>query len=210
MLDFEVPYQTPRAIVPPVAPSIESSRLILRPATDADMPALFAVRCRPEVAVTNFPKEPFLSLEQTRKWWAAKVFTKPAAYIGRSFGFVIVDKAIPVTEEQVIGYVCIHVVEPSPEIGYSLLPESWGKGFATEALRMLLKMWWDLPRRSSGDDDRVEKIYASFYKTNPASQAVLAKCGFENVDEIHSEEMYLYVLAKPTSQDAGEELYHYI
>ncbi|KAJ5908127.1 hypothetical protein N7495_000809 [Penicillium taxi] len=211
-MDFELPSQSLRAVIPPVAPSIESSRLILRPATDSDIPALFAVRSRPEVAATNYPKEPFKTFKETREWWASKVFTEPAAAFGRSFSFVILDKSIPDTDEQVIGYVSINEVEPCPEIGYSLLPESWGKGFATEALRMMLKMWWDLPRRNWGDDDdnQAEKVYAIFEKINPGSRAVLTKCGFAN-ENFRSELLCVYGLARPAiSSDAGQELYHYI
>jgi RimJ/RimL family protein N-acetyltransferase len=45
-----LPQQPVYAIVPLSGPSIESDRLLLRPITDADAAALFAIRSRPEVA----------------------------------------------------------------------------------------------------------------------------------------------------------------
>lgn len=126
----------------------------------------------------------------------------PEDVIGRSFNYAIVEKSISEPEEQVIGYVSVNALVPSPEIGYSLLPKFWNKGYATEALSLLLKMWWDLPRRSSSDlvgsIEDVEKIYAICEKDNPGSSKVLKKCGFEIVKEIRFEidELYLWALER--------------
>ncbi|KAJ5947459.1 Acyl-CoA N-acyltransferase [Penicillium verhagenii] len=231
---------TPRepfyVVVPLSGPSIESDRLLLRPVEDNDAAALFAVRGRPEVAKTKYikirhdsftkfqltlpnshPKEPFQSIEQTKKWMASKIFTSPAMVMNCSFFYAIVDKSITDTERQVIGYMSINSVDPSPEIGYSILPESWGKGFATEALQMLLKMWWDLPRMEIDDMDRasgfVEKIYALCETCNPASGSVLRKCGFEVVKTMRfgTDELYLWSLKKSdfTHEEANKK-YRYV
>ncbi|KAJ5913296.1 N-acetyltransferase GNAT family [Penicillium tannophilum] len=218
MADDFFPRQPVYALVPPSGPSIESNRLLLRPVEDRDTAALFAVRARPEVAKTNHPKTPFQSIEQTKEWLSSKIFKAPASVIGRSFVYSIVDKSIPNTEEQVIGYMGINAVDPCPEIGYSLLPESWGKGFATEALRMMLKMWWDLPRMDLDDLDRasgfVEKVYALCEKDNLGSCAVLRKCGFDIVEEVRfgTDELYMWSLKKPEgSRDVGASVqYRYI
>lgn len=47
---MSLPKQPTYVIVPSPGPSIESDRLLLRPITDADAAALFAIRSRPEVA----------------------------------------------------------------------------------------------------------------------------------------------------------------
>ncbi|KAJ5759912.1 hypothetical protein N7520_007068 [Penicillium odoratum] len=205
-----LPRQPVYVQIPSPGPSIESNRLLLRPVEDRDTPALFAVRRRPEVAKTNHPKTPFQSIEQTKEWLSTKIFTEgPANIIGRSFVYAILDKSIPDTEEQVIGYMGINAVHPCPEIGYSLLPESWGKGFATESLQMMLKMWWDLPRRELDDLDRlhegVEKVYAICERNNYGSCAVLKKCGFEVVKEMQfgTDELYLWSLEKPAAKGNG-------
>jgi RimJ/RimL family protein N-acetyltransferase len=53
-MDDILPRQPISVIVPPVAPNIESDRLHLRPITDSDIPALFAIRSRPEVARSKY------------------------------------------------------------------------------------------------------------------------------------------------------------
>lgn len=125
--------------------------------------------------------------------------------IGRSFNYATLDKSIPEIQEQLIGYVSINTLDPSPEIGSSLLPESWNKGFATEALRMMLEMWWDLPTRSVESDDSrdgsVEKVYAICQEENLGSCGVLRKCKFEVVDEFcfGVDELLVWALEKPFS-----------
>jgi RimJ/RimL family protein N-acetyltransferase len=95
--------------------------------------------------------------------------------------------------------VSINEVDPCPEIGYSLLPESWGKGFATEALQLMLTVWWGLPRRSWGDDDEKERVFAISERGNLGSCAVLRKCGFAIEREVDFEEdgIFVWSLGKP-------------
>ncbi|QSS51870.1 N-acetyltransferase [Histoplasma capsulatum var. duboisii H88] len=193
---------------PTTLSSMESSRLLIRPIVDTDAPALFAIRSRPEVAEHNHPKEPFKSLEQTREWMTFKIYKDgPPDIVGRSFNFAILDKSIPDTQEQLIGYVSVNMVVPCPEIGYSLLPESWGKGYATEALQMMLKIWWDLPKRNDtesrggdgGDGKRADKAYAVCQAGNHASRKVLTKAGFEIAEEItyEGDDLLLFATERP-------------
>lgn len=56
------------------------------------------------------------------------------------------------------------------EIGYGLLPEYWGQGYATEALIAAVK--WAL------DQPGAERIEAETEPENTASQRVLVKAGF--------------------------------
>jgi|SRR5579871_1569820 len=58
-------------------------------------------------------------------------------------------------------------------LGYALSPEAWGKGFATEAARAMVKTGFALT-------DAVE-IFATVQVENLASRRVLEKCGFELV-----------------------------
>jgi [ribosomal protein S5]-alanine N-acetyltransferase len=57
---------------------------------------------------------------------------------------------------------------PETEIGYGLVAEAWGWGFATEALRALL----------AHTDEAGVRIRASVAPENARSLRVLAKCGF--------------------------------
>ncbi|OQD89714.1 hypothetical protein PENANT_c002G08735 [Penicillium antarcticum] len=198
-----LPQQPVYAIIPSQRPSIESDRLRLRPVTDADAPALFAVRSRWEVAQMNHPKIPFKSVEETRKWMSTKVFTQgPSDVIGRSFNYAILNKSIPESQEQIIGSVSINAVHPFPEIGYALLPEAWGNGYMTEALNLLLKMWWDLPRRTiegTQQPGEREKVFALCETQNVGSSGVLKKCSFKFVSEYRYEqdELIVWGLEKP-------------
>ncbi|OJD22967.1 hypothetical protein ACJ73_05681 [Blastomyces percursus] len=193
---------------PTTIPSVESSRLLLRPIVDSDAAALFAIRSRPEVAADNHPKEPFKSIEQTREWMTLKTYKQgPPGIVGRSFNFAILDKSIPETQERLIGYVSVNMIVPCPKIGYSLLPESWGKGYATEALQMMLKIWWDLPRRDateskggdSGNGGCADKIYAICQSGNHASRKVLKKAGFEIAQEVTygGDDLLLFATERP-------------
>ncbi|PGH12635.1 hypothetical protein AJ79_04133 [Helicocarpus griseus UAMH5409] len=228
-----LPYQPVYVDLSSSIPSIKGNRLFLRPVTDSDVAALFAIRSRPEVAksksaiflstpsrnpdqefcrenrlqkLTNYmpgsyPPTPFKSIEETREWMASKIFSQgPPDIIGRNFNLAVILLSSTIDEsqkqqekqqqQQLIGYVSINTLYPCPEIGYSFLPEYWGTGYATEALQLMLKLWWGFPRRSveRGAADswggNVEKVYAVCKKTNVASYRVLEKCGFEIVKEL--------------------------
>jgi len=61
--------------------------------------------------------------------------------------------------------------EPTPELGYWLGVEHWGKGYATEALHAVIDYAFaDLAH---------EALQAGARVTNPASRRVLEKCGFQ-------------------------------
>lgn len=57
------------------------------------------------------------------------------------------------------------------ELGYMIAPQAQGNGYATDAARRLARYGFE--------DRRLEKILANVYETNPASQRVLEKVGFE-------------------------------
>ncbi|KAJ5794012.1 hypothetical protein N7457_000611 [Penicillium paradoxum] len=201
---MELPQQPVYVLIPSSGPSIESKRLFLRPVADTDAAALFAVRSIPEVAAMNHPRTPFKSIAETRAWMATKAFTSgPPDVIGRSFNYAILDKSIPETKERVIGSLSINQVDPYPEIGYALHPGSWGKGHATEALQLLLKLWWGLPRRSyygeSAGPVEMEKVFAFCLKRNIGSSRVLEKCGFKVVSDFRHEEdeVFIFALNRP-------------
>jgi RimJ/RimL family protein N-acetyltransferase len=148
----------------------------------------------------SHPKTPFKSISQTREWVSSKIFTSGNSdVLGRSFNYAICDKSQ--AEQPLIGYVSINEVVPAPEIGYSLLPESWGKGLATEALQLMLKVWWGLPRRRWGDESEseIERVFAISERGNVGSCKVLRKCGFvvEKEVDFEGDELYVWSLRKP-------------
>ena len=64
------------------------------------------------------------------------------------------------------------------EIGYWIAKPFWGKGYATEAGRMILE--------AAQEHLGVKRIKASVYTDNPASLRVLEKLGFEKFGPIQS------------------------
>jgi RimJ/RimL family protein N-acetyltransferase len=56
------------------------------------------------------------------------------------------------------------------QLGYALLPNQWGKGYATELARAGLQYFWEHSRR--------DEIFAVTETPNVASQQVLLKAGF--------------------------------
>ena len=64
--------------------------------------------------------------------------------------------------------------EKDVEIGYALAPEMWGKGFASEAVRMVVDTIFALTPAM--------RILANSRDNNPASRRVLEKSGFAYVD----------------------------
>ena len=56
------------------------------------------------------------------------------------------------------------------EVGYSVLPEWQRRGYASEMVEVLVKHAFTF--------DRVERVTAQTTEANPASIAVLLRCGF--------------------------------
>lgn len=61
-------------------------------------------------------------------------------------------------------------------------PDFWGKGYATEAVRGVVEVWWGLPRvpvEDGRNENWEEKLYAATQRENIGSYRVLSKVGFE-------------------------------
>jgi RimJ/RimL family protein N-acetyltransferase len=90
---------------------------------------------------------------------------------------IIAESAIPATSHssRMVGIVGTFRSPPSDnkvaEAGYIFHPEAWGRGYATEALRQFLELFWEEKK----DLSVVEAITTL---DNNASQRVLEKCGF--------------------------------
>ena len=80
-----------------------------------------------------------------------------------------------------IGNLCFKGIEAgcNPEIGYGILEEYRGQGFATEAVRMVLKWVFSHPETKA--------VEAETDPDNAASQRVLMKCGFRPTGETGEE-----------------------
>lgn len=147
-------------------PCIETERLFLRVYKPEDLDALYAVRndsdvCQYFPAYYSPPSKEDLSegiVRHTRRWRET------------GFGeFAVIEKA----SEKLIGYCGLMYFDNTEEIEiyYGFPKKYWGRGFATEAARAVLKFAFD----------KVNPAYIVAV-TNPkniASQKVLEKIGLK-------------------------------
>lgn len=143
---------------------IETERLILRRMEMRDARDLFAYSCDEEVA-------------RYVLWEAQKNVSESRAYIkfmlrkyraGDPASWCIVRK----DENRVVGTIGYMWYQPennAAEVGYSLARDCWNQGYMTEALRAVL--------RYSFEKMAINRIEAQHEVGNPASGAVMRKCG---------------------------------
>ncbi|MDK2913602.1 MAG: [ribosomal protein S5]-alanine N-acetyltransferase [Thermococcaceae archaeon] len=87
------------------------------------------------------------------------------------------------SSESLVGFVGLHQIDMynrHAELGYFISKEFWGRGYATEAVRLALLYafnWLNL-----------RKVYARVYESNLASIRVLEKNGFVLSGRLHKHE----------------------
>jgi RimJ/RimL family protein N-acetyltransferase len=94
-------------------------------------------------------------------WYAVRTDVAPRALVGSG------------------GYMGPPDSEGTVEIGYSVLPEFRGQGFAGEIVQALVARAFSFPR--------VERVIAHTVTSNAASIAVLTKCGFRFAEATEGE-----------------------
>ncbi|KAF2271377.1 acyl-CoA N-acyltransferase [Westerdykella ornata] len=161
-----------------VSPSIaaQSERLLLRPLLLSDAPAVNLMRSDPEV-MKHTPIKPCNDVEKSKEWiqgchtrlncWNFCVELLPSC-----------PDPPPREGTRVIG---LMGAVRAPEIGYMFHRDYWGKGYATEALRVFLPLFF---AHYDGEDgtERFEYAEALTDTELVASQRVLAKAGFVYVE----------------------------
>ena len=138
---------------------IETQRLMLRPITQEDAPAVFAWASDPEVN-RYMPYPLHKSIEDTRAWIAT---ITPDML---EFGFYRKDNG------QLIGTGGVGKNEDGVHtLGYNLRRDAWGQGYATEAAQAMLA--WAYHRLGVRDFALTHAVL------NTASGNVARKCGFQ-------------------------------
>jgi RimJ/RimL family protein N-acetyltransferase len=147
---------------------LETDRLMLRRLTDANLDNLFALHNDPEVMRFLIGGEPISRAEieddyRTRfsgdGYWAA-IERATVAFLGWF--------AFHPTEER----------DPSEfELGYRLTRAAWGKGYATEGSRALI--------RKGFTELGVQRVWAETMAVNLASRRVMEKSGLTHVRTFH-------------------------
>jgi RimJ/RimL family protein N-acetyltransferase len=133
-----------------------TERLLLRPATADDLEPLHAILSHPR-AMTYWSSPPHESVDQTRDWLSSMIAIKPAE--GEDF---IVEH-----DGRLVGKAGLWRF---PEIGFIFHPDHWGRGFAREALSLVLD-------RAFGVHG-LPKVNADVDPRNTASLKLLQGLGF--------------------------------
>lgn len=142
---------------------LETSRLILRPPQERDIPAIVTWIGDWDVA-KYLSRVPHPYTEADAQDFIVNAGRHRA--LGEGFAFVITRKEGDV----LAGAAGVHLREAGFELSYWLGKPFWGRGYASEAgLRLLGFAFHDL---------KLERIGAAFYQDNPASGHVLTKLGF--------------------------------
>jgi [ribosomal protein S5]-alanine N-acetyltransferase len=152
-------------------PTLETERLRLRPFTFDDESTVFALASDPEVAR-------FVRFEAHRTPADTRLFLELAAEryrLGDLFALAIILRE----DERLIGSCGFVSQSPEPktaEIGYWVGKSHWGKGYAVEAARALVRYGFE--------QMGLERIEAKCFLENHAGQRVIEKLGmkFEGTD----------------------------
>ena len=146
---------------------IRSERLFLRPAWPEDWPELL-VTIGDEAVVKNLAKAPWPYTADHARSFAQKAQDPRCPH----FFVTLPDSAGPAP---LIGCIGLAADGDAVELGYWFGREHWGRGYATEAARAVLRLARTLGHR---------RIVAKHFIDNPASGRVLAKLGFRSSGEI--------------------------
>ena len=149
----------------------KTTELLLRPWSEDDAEYLYHFAKNPNVGVSaGWP--PHMSVEESLNI-IKTIFCRPECY-------AIVKDDIPIG--------CVELLihpngnhwwgEGSAELGYWIGEPYWGRGYATECCKILIKRAFD--------DLNIDTIYATYKLSNKASKRVLEKLGFQFYGEFQN------------------------
>lgn len=166
---------------------LKTPRLNLRPFREEDLDLLFSLHANPEVAKTTIDGvqsrekvkahlDGFISHQQKLGYSQWAVFENESGkFVGRA-GLTTRSLNKEIGEKT--------------EIRFALLPEFWGKGYASELTNSLIKFAFD--------DLKLKILAAANGPSNEKSHRVLEKSGFRFIKK-----------AKPEGYDNAEEIRYY-
>jgi RimJ/RimL family protein N-acetyltransferase len=166
-----------------MTPALETDRLTFRPFTEADAGLLFALDSDPEVM--RYVGRPRLTLPDEAAYRERiRNYFRPYHATGPDFGFWAAE------ERATGGFVGWFHLRPAPDyrfareagfrageydVGFRLVRAAWGRGYATEGARALVRRGFAHPA--------VDAVVACALVGNAASCRVLEKCGLERAGE---------------------------
>jgi len=140
-----------------------SERLFLRPAWPEDWQELHAL-IADEGIVRNLARAPWPYSEDDAREYTAREQDR------RLPSFLV---TLPGGHgSKIVGSMGLGTYQGRPELGYWIAREHWGKGYATEAARAVLRLAQALGHT---------RIHAGHFSDNPASGRVLRKVGFRPI-----------------------------
>ena len=151
----------------PLIPTLTTERLLLRPFTPGDAPAVHEILRDREVARTT-AAIPHPYPDGAAEGW---IRSHAAAH---DAGEAVVLAIVPRPEGPLAGSVELRM-EPAHrrgELGFWLGSAYWGRGYATEAVDALVR--WGIHERG------LHRVQAVHMSRNPASGAVLRKAGLRH------------------------------
>lgn len=151
---------------------LDAANLILRRPEEADIPALVSLAGNWEVARhTAFIPHPYGEGD-------ARTFIAEAPNTAAD-GAHVVFALERRTKPGLIGCAGLIIDGDAAEIGYWIGQPYWGRGFAGEAVRRLLRLAFGVLG--------LERVHAEILSDNPPSMRVLDKAGFKQGDELIGE-----------------------
>lgn len=148
---------------------VRTDRLILRPWTADDLEALHQIQSHPDVAHWLGGQPSRSQLEESLAFMI---------WHGRKHGWGV--RAVCLPDGALIGAAGLQAVKPAMpfrgvEAQWRLGRAWWGKGYATEAMRALLREGFEI--------FALREVVAFTAASNQRSQAVMDRLGFERVPE---------------------------
>jgi ribosomal-protein-alanine N-acetyltransferase len=144
----------------PIRPTLETARLRMRPYVEADIAELLPLIGTREVAATTLRIAHPYTEQDARAFFA----------LSEEPGKLWLAITLRIDGRQIGGIgLRIDRQHQHAELGYWLGVEHWGKGYATEAGREMLRYGFE--------DLGMHRIFATHFKHNPASGRVLKKLG---------------------------------
>jgi RimJ/RimL family protein N-acetyltransferase len=145
---------------------LETERLVLRPYTNGDFDALYAMRSTPEVVRYLYWEAQ--TADEVRETLAKKIASMSIRSEGDVLALAVEDRSTGT----LVGDVILHWLSQAhsvAEIGYIVLPDHAGRGYATEAARAVLSVAFD--------QLGLHRVIASVEARNVGSARVLEKLG---------------------------------
>ncbi|MEO1140469.1 MAG: GNAT family N-acetyltransferase [Pseudomonadota bacterium] len=160
---------------------LETKRLRLRPFCDQDLDIAQAILCDPKVmhyvADAMTPDAVERHMKDAVKRGAGGrigIWSIQRKDTGQKIGDGVLTP-VPIDDDDIDWTQVVPDAYPRDqiEVGYMLLPDAWGQGFATEACARLLKFAFEMTTLS--------EVVATTDPDNAKSQHVLQKCGMRPI-----------------------------